>query len=132
MQLYSSKFCTIEYDSAQNRIKQTWKAETANMSNEEFKADQTKLAEFLNSTKPATIHTDAISFNFVISPDVQEWNAAKVLSTFAKFGGKKIGILIPPDIFAQVSIQQALDESLDAFATHYFEDETLLAKWLSE
>lgn len=132
MSIYSSKFCTIDFDAAKKQIIQVWKEETGNMSSMDFQAEQSELAKILNANKPLTFFTDALTFNYVIPPDIQEWNAERVLATFAKNGGKKIGILIPPDIFAQVSIQQALDEVTDSFQTRYFENKAEMVKWLNE
>ena len=129
MVLYTSKFCSIESDASTSVIRQNWFAETTNMTDAEFKIEQLKLADLIRIHKPKSIHTDALTFGYVIAPDIQEWNAKEVLGPFVSLGGKKVGMLIPPDIFAQVSIQQAMDE-VNAYETRYFENEKELISWL--
>lgn len=131
MIVYTSRFCSIEFDAATATVKHNWTAATSEMTNEEFQVAERSLADVIKANKPRCIQTDALEFNFVISPDLQEWNAVTVLELFASLGGKKIGILIPPDIFAQVSIQQALDESESAFETRYFESRKDQTEWLN-
>ena len=131
MELYSSNFCTIEFEPSTLILKQVWSSGTANMTNDDFVSEQTKLASFFESSKPKKIHSDAREAAFVIAPDLQEWNAKEILSVFAKNGGVKCAILIPPDIFAQVSIQQSLEEAAGDFITRYFEDEKELVAWLN-
>lgn len=129
MNLYSSKYCTIEFDSAASIIRQNWLGGTSDMTAEQFKAEQTKLSELIRINKPRCICTDALNFGFVILPDLQEWNAREVLGLFATMGGKKIGMLVPNEIFTQVSIQQALDEA-NGYETSYFENDKELMAWL--
>jgi hypothetical protein len=75
---------------------------------------------------------DARQFNFSIVPETQVWVNENVIGLYPKHGVSKLGFLVSPDLFAQVSIEQTIDEKKQAFQVRYFEEEAGAMQWLSQ
>jgi len=128
--LHSSPFCDILFDVSNLMVSQIWKSATDKMTFAQFKTEQLQLAEIIKEKKPQTIYVDAIKFGFIITPDQQQWNADNLLTHFPANGVEKCGILVPTDIYIQISIEQALEEADKLFETKYFDDQKAMMGWL--
>jgi len=128
--LYTSPFCDISFDVTNLMLTQIWKSATDKMDTSQFHSEQLHLAAIIKKNKPLAIYVDAVKCGYIITPDQQIWNAREVLSHFASNGGKKCGILVPPDIYTQISIEQALEEANKLFETKYFDHQKEMLEWL--
>jgi len=132
--LHKSKYQEIKFDDKLQAISNYWTTESEEMSNEDFMQESLKWLECYQIHKPKNILADTRYYKFTITPEVQEWHAENIFKKLMSFGPKKMAMLVSSDIFAQVSIEQTIEEG-DArtssdFQTKYFETKEEAQNWL--
>jgi len=118
-------------DEEKSLLEQCWTNQEGNMSVEDYKIDMFNYLKFVEkyNIKNALINTEL--FGFSITPDIQEW-IDKNIAVKANCIVKKIAFVLPSDIFAQVSIQQTMDEKegVKYQNVNYFENINDAEKWI--
>lgn len=109
----------------------TWKAETEKMKATTYHEQNTII---LSMTKEHNFNKhllDAREFKFPISPEVQKEVAERFFAEIVKLGKQKVAFLVPTDLFAQVSLEQVMEEEeSQTLLTRYFDSEEEAKKWL--
>jgi hypothetical protein len=112
--LYKSAFCEVELDAAASFLQLTYNPKTYEMSEKEYKYDLEEYYKLLVRHQPLRTLSDMTFFYFTIAPDVQAW----VNELFAKLPNEvspqahaRSAIVMSTDIFAQVSLEQTLEDS---------------------
>lgn len=67
---------------------------------------------------------DSTDFNFPVLPESQSWAAENHIN----LGVPKVGFILSKDVFAQVSIEMAVDQ-FSGIDTQYFDDIEAARKW---
>ncbi|TAF65704.1 MAG: hypothetical protein EAZ55_08040 [Cytophagales bacterium] len=136
MIISETNFIIISYLEPQNAVKVEWKADSSLMGVEEFKAQINLEKEAFVQYKPSFVLGQTQAMAYTISPEEQNWHNELIMPTFASIGLKKLAVVVSNDIFAQVSIQQALEEGetteQNGFKTRYFENETDALTWFQK
>lgn len=76
---------------------------------------------------------NGLNFGFTISPELQSWIDLEITPGYISAGLDKMAIILPATIFAQVSVEQLIDEeNTSQISTNYFDNEEDAFKWIKE
>jgi len=131
--LHESNFLKISYEEEGNFLFNEWLAPTGSMTEEEFQYEVLKQSEFAIKHNVDAFLTDTRNFSFSISPELQTWVDEQVFKTMTRVGVKKLALLLGPDFYASLSIEQLIDDAKDnSFVTHYFDAVDKAVAWIRE
>ncbi len=72
-----------------------------------------------------------MNMKYVIGLEMQEWMNKEILTIAVNF--KKSAYIVPTELFAQVSVEQTMEEETgQKIVQQYFENEDEARKWLLE
>lgn len=131
MKLFETDYITVNYFEDKKIVEGIWKSTSESMSTEQFKENMLRWFEEVKKIKNVNILADAREFLFVIVPDIQEWINENVIGKYPDYGVERLGFLVSPDLFAQVSIEQTITEKEQKFETQYFDTQEKVIDWLS-
>lgn len=121
----------MEYDEQKLFLKSTWIDESF-LDDEVYK--QSILAAIEEAKKLSEIRymlSDTSKFNHIISVDTQNWVAERLFPVLAQKKLKRSALLTTSTLFAQISIEQLIEENREAIIQRmYFEDEVSALAWL--
>ncbi|EAY26314.1 hypothetical protein M23134_01637 [Microscilla marina ATCC 23134] len=110
-----------------------WQPSTAGLDEETLKSEIKKSLDFILVHKPQRILIDSSNFNFVIAPELQEWFDNEVFIIYPKANVKRKAFLVTSDIFAQVSLQQHINDAKhQTFESAFFDSEEQAMSWLKQ
>ena len=80
---------------------------------------------------PKLMLGDMVDFQFIITPDIQEWINKNLFKVYKEVGFQKMALLLSKEYVPKLSIQQAIDEdSTNAFKIQYFDNREEALTWL--
>jgi len=125
----------LDQDNALLSIK--WLPSTYEMSAENFQSIFTNIAEFIEKHNVKYWMGYTKDFAFIVPPDLQEWAAQEFNQRVLRAGLKKMALIVPSDIVANVSVKQSIEEmekhqDLEAIETRYFDNPEQAREWLLE
>ena len=134
---FENKYITASVDKSKKMLSLTWQPETENMSNEEFKEILLKLVDMVLQNDVEFWLGDTKLFNFIIEPEVQEWILPNYNEKLIAGGMKRMALIIPEQLFSEVSVTQTTEEMLEAaqnemFQIKYFDSVKNAQEWLTE
>ncbi|GAB4199336.1 MAG: hypothetical protein OHK0057_31240 [Thermoflexibacter sp.] len=101
------------------------------MSKEQFMQESMNHLEMMLKWHPTKLINNWTDMQFTITPELQEWADRVILGPSLVIGLHKIAYIVSKDLFAQVSIEQAMEESEGRkFIIHYFEDIAKAKAWI--
>lgn len=130
--LHQSKHLIVKYDEVKSLFENSW-FDSANMSEEEYKNELVKYADLVVAHRPKNFLVNSSDFAFAVSPNVQLWIAENIFSRTMHPDAEKMAIIVSSDVFAQVSIEQTVEEAselLGKLNTRYFDVVEDAMKWL--
>jgi len=130
MNYFENEYCNIQLNTNESVAYVNWKAETENMEIDSYKEQQMAQLNSIKEYQISRFLIDGRQQKFVITPDIQDWTMQNSLSPAISLGLTKVAILLPTEIFAQVSIEQTMGENSGKFQTKYFESEPEAKKWI--
>jgi hypothetical protein len=131
MELHKSNFLAITQEQDIQGIKIQWLEGSARMDNQQFKEEILSEIKALEKVRPANIFADTLQMRFTIGSDLQEWHNNQVFPVFQSVGVRKLAVLVSTDLFAQVAIQQLVEDGSDKkLITRYFDAEIEAINWL--
>jgi hypothetical protein len=130
--MYQSEFKQIIWDDANRVIRQVW-IDTEALNDETLKNELLAYLRCVEEKKPDAILSFATNFHYGIIPEVQEWIGANILGPFGSHGVRSYAQIVSPDIFAQISIEQTLEENTapDAMRFSMFDSEASALAWVN-
>ncbi len=130
MTTYESQFTTVTFDAVTGLQEQFWKT-TENFSNDDYKTEVSANADNVLTNNAKFLLSDTNNFNYTISPELQEWSTENFFARIVAAGIRKYAILLPQEVFAEISIQQTVEENTsNTIQVQYFENGELARKWL--
>lgn len=130
MVAHDGKYIHIEIPEA-GFAKYTWQTATEDMTEEEYHEQNDIILETVNEHNIRKHLLDTRKFNFAITPEIQEVVVQRFFAPLTLLGDQKAAFLVPEDIFAQVSLEQVMEEEASGtLKTRYFEDEDAAKTWL--
>ncbi len=132
MNVLVTPYRTIEYDEEKSLILNTWTDATADLDDDTLKDDfQRYMTEVIEECKPRLIFHDVTDFQFSIVPELQTWIDAQVNMPAIELGLERVAFVVSTDIFAQVSIEQTMEENQrQELVTQYFDNRKEAIAWL--
>lgn len=127
---YESNFIAISYQEEDAIVTGVWKEATKTLDDEAFKNDMLAWLKAVQAHQPVNIMAQAREYYHSITPELQLWVNEHILANYLEAGVKKLAFVVPSDLFAQVSIEQTIDEQQQTFQVKYFEDEQKAKDWL--
>ena len=132
MILHKSKYVEISYEQENSLIIHKFLSTTKNMESDEFKKEMLLFVEMCEKYKPEKELVHLIDMKYIIAPVEQEWVNNEILQKYITII-KRGAFLVPTELFAQVSVEQTMDEEAgQKFVQQYFENEDEARKWLIE
>ncbi|WP_448520543.1 hypothetical protein [Rhodoflexus sp.] len=133
MHVHESRYVIIDWDASTSIISYIYTPNAdENMTADDFKANMSAYGGFCEQYQPERLLIDIRNLRFTITPDLQEWTAKEIAPRTTSL--KRMAILVSSDIFAQISLEQLMEEEgiADRYsAPRYFESEEEAKNWLT-
>lgn len=105
-----NKFLRIDWDQKRALLILNWSTLTFYLSNDELKELFLKASNIVRKHQVAHVIINALKFNFVMDPELQQWVANYFNCRMPETALKKVIIVIPKGYLAKISIQQTVEE----------------------
>lgn len=135
MKIYESDYKIVHYDEGVSLMHIDWTPETINLNDETYRREASLLLDMVKKYRPKYFISDTRKFNFLITPETQEWLAVNILSQLSDYGIEKFAACTSEDMVAQLSIEQTFKETENTkmgYRTGYFANTEDARKWLLE
>ncbi len=135
MELYKNVFFSLTFDQANSILIYVGFAQSMFMTDDETKAGFLKSCEFMEQYRPDYYLSDTRQQKLVLDPDMQEWIAQHVYPRWHRAGLKKLAVVIPEEMVANISLHQAVDEIAevkvgDTYEIQFFDSTATAKEWL--
>lgn len=135
MTIEENKFVKINLDSTNSMLIAEWYITTADMNDEVYKELFQKITQIIQTQKPEKWLGDTRNFAKPVTPALQEWIATELSPLWVEAGLKKMAMILPAELIANLSIQQAVEEiagvkEISIFETRYFDNIPDAKTWL--
>jgi hypothetical protein len=131
MQIISSdKYHQLYYYPEKSYFRFVNLPDNVELTNELFMTMMSHYAELVEKYQPFYLLLDSRMGSFPVPPSVQEWVAKEIAPRTMSI--KRIANLISADLFAQISVEQMMEEEEIAgyYQVNYFQDQELGENWL--
>jgi len=129
--LYKSDFYQISYDEKHQLMHYYHPAATFDMTPAQYQEELQAIIKYSLEYKPKLGLGDLRDFQFIITPDMQEWMDEQLQPVNQAINFQKHAVLLPSEFIVQLSVKQAVEINLDTNAkTRYFTDEQEAREWL--
>ena len=129
--IYESKYLKVSHHCTQRMFHYVFSETTWDMTTDEYRQLLEDYINIIRKYRPKRILGDMVDFNFVISPELQEWIDQHVFTAYAEIGFEKIAILLSTQYITNLSIQQTMEENnMSTFESEYFNDTDAARAWL--
>jgi len=120
-----NRFYSIAFDKEKHEVIIQWTSQTRHMGREEFRAVLTEILEAMKAFDGELFYyiADTRHFAYTLDEDDQKWSNDNFLAHLPALGIHHFAIVITPDIFAQISIEQTMEmvNPKSGLVTRYFE-----------
>ena len=127
--LHDGPYLRILWDENLRIIGIDWKETTATMVSEEFKADLTLFATYVEKKKAPGILVDVTGFRHKMDPEVKKWRVKNISTRYSAAGVRKFAFLFPKG--AQIPPMMNQSASEETFQTRAFDDIQQAEDWLT-
>lgn len=123
----------FSYEESTKILTIIWQKNTSEMNDEEYKDEQMQTLKFIRELHPNKLLINSQSLDYVINPEMQIWTDENLVKPCIEVGIEKFAFVMPADLFALVSIEQAVEENESQLQRTKFFDSVDTAKhWLIE
>ncbi|TAF31366.1 MAG: hypothetical protein EAZ57_05530 [Cytophagales bacterium] len=130
MTIYKSKCLELNFFEEHKLIEMVWQDATVRMTEAELKAECYNYLDKILNHKPQKVLADTRKLLFPIAPELQVWINTEILGPAFATGLRKAAFLISEDLFAQIAIEQIMEENDGAqFQTRYFDSREDAFDW---
>ena len=127
-QLHEDSFFKVLWDKNTRIIGIDWKESTSAMTDEQFKAELTLFAGFVEQKKACGILVDVSGFRHRPGPEVQPWRVKNISPRYSAAGVKRMAFLFPKGAQIPPTMQSAPGED---FLTQAFGNLDEAIAWLT-
>jgi hypothetical protein len=130
MILHKNVFVEITYEKEFSLVINKFFESTDDMSTDDFKKEMHIFAEICQKYKPEKELAHLRDMKYIIVPDVQLWMNEEIFPKYENII-KRMAFVIPSDVFAEVAVEQTMEEETGMKFDHeYFDNEDDARKWL--
>ncbi len=131
MEVYKSEHWSIFHDEELKLLTPVWNNNSESMTEDLYKSEMNNYAQTVEKYKPKQLLIDCRDFCFPITPTIQEWIDKTIFPRVLSVGVTYVAIVIPSELIANLSVQQAMEESEGTkFQTRYFDNREDAKQWL--
>lgn len=131
MIVYESDYSVFDYDEDNSIFSHIFKSGSENLDTEKFKKEMLTYLEFFEKYKPKKALVNNQDMEYIIVPELQEWHAQNIFPKCIELGVEMAAIVETPDLFAQVAMEQLMEEeTTGGFAVRFFDDADKAKNWL--
>lgn len=131
--ILEEKYIKIEYDTKNKLTLHSWKSDTIEMNDNEYRTTADKQTVSIEENRSDKLLIDMTEFDFTLSPQTQRWVDKKCFPRVSRAGIKYIAFVICPNLFSQISVEQLMEaknvKTAD-FEIQYFDERKEAMKWL--
>lgn len=127
---YSDKWVTFYLDLEKEVFKVVWHDDGTLVASQ-YKEHLLHAKTIVLAHRPTKNLSDARTFRLAISPELQTWIAENIFQKKGEEIIKQYAFVIPQSIFAQISVEQMMEESDREDFTRYFDNMQDAEKWLN-
>ncbi len=137
MELHKDAFFSLTLDEANSILIYVGFAQSLFMTDEETKAGFLKACAIMEQYHPNYYLSDSRQQKVILDPGMQEWIAQHVYPRWHQAGLKKLAIVIPEEVVANMAVHQAVDEIAevkvaDTYEIQFFGNAATAQEWLLE
>ena len=134
MEIFKNKYQKITFEPENKILYIEWFNSNEDMTDKEYKDASIAVPSYAKKQGAIRILNNAINSLFIVTPKTQDWVNKNSVPKYLEAGILKLAILLPSDIFTQVSVEQIIDDSVEIAQQRiqYFESEKKALKWLLE
>ncbi len=130
MILLQTPFVDVHLDTEKKLFKLIWKEATEDMSPNQFQEVLTRYAKELDQRGTCVLH-EMSQMKFIVTPELQDWVDKNINKKAISVGITKAAIVVSPEIFTSISVQQSLNKENAKTATiAYFDNEAKAEEWI--
>lgn len=131
MLVSKTDYLKIDFDDKTKMLKALWFPKSEELSDGAFKKELYIWRDMIDKYKPKLLFVDTREMYFIIDPTMQIWFVNEIFNYYESVGIEKNTHILPKELFASVSVEQALEEDLNAeYETKFFDDEQKAMNWL--
>ena len=131
MEIYKSKYLTLNFFQNTLHIEMIWSSETVNMTEKDYKQELLTYVKLVEKHIPKKILVDTTDLKFAIVPDLQIWTNENILTRSHAVGLNKDAFIISKELIIELSAQQIMDEEVGKKkSTQYFDNKKDALQWL--
>ncbi|TAE11169.1 MAG: hypothetical protein EAZ95_13930 [Bacteroidetes bacterium] len=126
---YKDHWVTFSIDVEQSLLLVIWH-DDGTLTAQTYKEQMLKARELVEIYQPSKNLSDARHFQLNISPELQAWISKNVFQKRGQEILKRYAIVVPYGVFAQIALEQLMEESDRDTMTRYFDDLAEAENWL--
>ena len=131
MEVFKNKYLSIKVDETKKVLIEEWYPTTKEMTNDEWKATRYKFKDIFLQYNLSKFLSLCKELYFLITPELQEWMAENITKGSEDLV-EKAALVIPTELFAEVSLEQTMDEmETGKLDTAFFDNEQNARNWLN-
>lgn len=131
MEVYRSEYWSISHEPEAELLIPIWNDNSKRLTEDLYKTEMENYVELVEKYQPKQLLIDCREFYFPIVPTVQEWIDKTIFPRVLAVGVMYVAIVIPSELIANLSVQQAMEESEGTkFITRYFDKSEDAKQWL--
>ncbi len=129
--VYKSKYQEVTFHKKKSELRFKWSASTIKMEDFEYKKEVEQTLQCLQKYRPEKTLINLKKFAYTIDPDMQTWVKENFLNQLVQQQLTNISALVmSDDFFAQKSVEQSLENSIQENYSHYFNSTEEAIDWL--
>lgn len=131
MEVYKSKYLSLEFFTETQVIEWTWFPTSSEMKKTEYQQETLNYVDIVLKYKPKKVLGDIRNMFFPIGPELQEWTNQTIFPPILEIGLKTVAFVASEEIITQLSTQQTMEEEEGSkFTTRYFNTKEEAKEWL--
>ncbi|WP_045113068.1 hypothetical protein [Microscilla marina] len=129
--IYKSKYQEISFHKKSSTLHFRWNASTLKMEDIEYQKETEQALQYLQKYRPEKTLINLKKFAYTIDPDMQGWVKEHFLNKIVQQQLTNISALVTSDdFFAQKSVEQSLENSIQGNHSRYFSSTEEAIDWL--
>jgi hypothetical protein len=132
MKLRNNEYWWITFEPETSVMESCW-VNTDSLTDQLFKEEMLAYADLALKYKPTYYLVNTVRSTYTMGLEIQEWVGLNVFPKTMHDGVRKFAIVIAEDLYAQVSISQAIEDAeaqIGQVPTRYFDTVEKARKWI--
>ena len=133
MEIYKDHFIKYTYEKENSLLTYIWSNNTEIMPDETYKKLLLDGIGYIAKYKPKYMISNQTQQQFMVTPDLQEWNAKETLPRLFELGIIKFAVIKSETFIIKIATEQIFDEyQKNDYKLKYFANEKEAREWLSK